>query len=174
MPAKALARKEPAAYGSGVLLDVTLTPNRSLSRDHARLLVLVVGGMFLLGSIRFLVLGLWPVIPFMVADVALLAWALRSNYRSGGGHERLVLADDALTFTRVSPLGEARVDRLEPYYTRVDIEETPLGDAHVFLNARGQRLRVGHFLSAPERREVGALIREALARYRNSSTSAMA
>lgn len=155
-----------------VLLDVTLTPNRSLSRANARNLVLLVGGFFLVGSLRFLVLGLWPVIPFMVADVALLAWALRSNYRSGGGHERLVLADDALTFTRVSPLGEARIERLEPYFTRVDIEETPLGDAHLFLNARGRRLRVGHFLSAPERREVGALIREALARYRNTSVIA--
>jgi uncharacterized membrane protein len=159
-----------------VLLDLTLTPNRSLSRDHARLLVLVVGGLFLLGSIRFLVLGLWPVIPFMVADVALLAWALRSNYRAGGGHERLVLAGDALTLTRVSPWGEAKVEELEPFFTRVQIEETPLGDARLFLAARGRRLQVGSFLSAPERREVGAVIREALARYRNQmpSTSAMA
>ena len=159
-----------------MLLDLTLTPNRSLRRDHARLLVLVVGALFLVGSLRFLLLGLWPVIPFMLADVALLAWALRSNYRSGGGHERLVLAGDALTLTRVSPWGEAQVEALEPWFTRVLIEETPLGDAHLFLSARGRRLRVGHFLSAPERREVGALIREALARYRNQSpsTSAMA
>ena len=157
-----------------MLLDLTLTPNRSLRRDHARLLVLAVGGVFLLGSLRFLVLGLWPVIPFMIADVALLAWALRSNYRSGGVHERLVLADDALTLTRVDPWGEAVVEQFEPYFTRVDIEETPLGDALLFLQARGRRLAVGRFLSAPERREVGALIREALARYRNASTSAMA
>ena len=67
-----------------MLLDLTLTPNRSLPRDHARLLILGIGGLFLIGSIRFLVLGLWPVIPFMIADVALLAWAFRSNYRSGG------------------------------------------------------------------------------------------
>lgn len=157
-----------------MLLDLTLMPNRSLSRDHARLLVLAVGGLFLIGSIRFLVLGLWPVIPFMIADVALLAWALRSNYRSGGARERLVLAADALTLTRIDPWGKAVEHVLQPWFTRVDIEETPLGDAHLFLSASGRRLRVGHFLSPPERREVGALIREALARYRNSSTSAMA
>lgn len=158
------------------MLDLTLTPNRSLSRDHARLLVLGVGGLFLVGSIRFLVLGLWPVIPFMIADVALLAWALRSNYRSGGGHERLVLADDRLTLTRVSPWGEEQVEQLEPWFTRVLIEETPLGDAHLFLTSHGRRLRVGGFLSAPERREVGAVVRAALGRYRDQSpsTSAMA
>ncbi|WP_164156466.1 DUF2244 domain-containing protein [Sandarakinorhabdus rubra] len=159
-----------------MLLDLTLTPNRSLSRVHARRLVLVVAGLFALGSLRFLFLGLWPVIPFFIADVALLVWALRANYRSGGRHERLVLAGDELTFTRVSPWGETDVAVLEPFYTRVQIEETPLGDAHLYLAARGKRLVVGGFLSAPERREVGALIREALARYRNQSpsTSAMA
>lgn len=159
-----------------MLLDLTLTPNRSLRRDHARWLLLAIGGLFALGSIRFLVLGLWPVIPFLIADVALLAWALRANYRAGGGHERLVLAGDALTLTRVSPWGEAQVEVLEPWFTRVLIEETPLGDAILFLTASGRRLAVGAFLSAPERREVGAVIREALARYRNQmpSTSAMA
>ncbi len=151
-----------------MLLDLTLSPNRSLSRDHARLLVLVVGGLFLMGSIRFLVLGLWPVIPFMVADVVLLAWALRANYRSGGARERLVLADDALTVTRISPWGEEQVDVLEPYFTRVQIEETPLGDAVLFLSARGRRLKVGGFLSAPERREVGAVIAGALMDYREA------
>jgi uncharacterized membrane protein len=158
-----------------VLLDLTLTPNRSLPRDHARLLILGIGGLFLIGSIRFLVLGLWPVIPFMIADVALLAWAFGSNYRSGGARERLVLAGDALTLTRIDPWGKAVEEVLEPFFTRVDIEETPLGDALLFLSARGRRLRVGQFLSAPERREVGALIREALARYRNQipSTSAI-
>ncbi|MFZ4380573.1 MAG: DUF2244 domain-containing protein [Sandarakinorhabdus sp.] len=158
------------------MLDLTLRPNRSLSRTHARWLVLAVGGLFLLGSIRFLVLGLWPVIPFMIADVALLGWALRSNFHSGGNHERLVLAQDLLTLTRVSPWGETRVVTFEPWFTQVQIEETPLGDALLYLAIHGRRVVVGGFLSAPERREVGAVIREALARYRNQtpSTSAMA
>lgn len=153
-----------------MILDLTLTPNRSLRRDQARWLLVLVGGFFLIGSIRFLILGLWPVIPFMVADVALLAWALRASYRSGGARERLVLADDGqFTFTRISPWGEARVAELEPYFTRVQIEETPLGDAHLFLASQGRRLRVGQFLSPTERREVGALIREGLARWRNQA-----
>lgn len=167
--------KPAANRESIVLLDLTLTPNRSLPRDHARLLILAIGGMFLIGSIRFLILGLWPVIPFMIADVALLAWAFRSNYRSGGARERLVLTGDTLTLTRIDPWGKAVEEVLEPFFTRVDIEETPLGDALLFLSVSGRRLRVGQFLSAPERREVGALIREALARYRNQipSTSAI-
>jgi uncharacterized membrane protein len=163
-----------------VLLDLTLTPNRSLGRRHARWLLIGVGGLLALGSLRFLALGLWPVVPFLLVDLALLAWALRASYRSGRGHERLVLDDHALVVTRVAANGGRQETRLDALFTRVLITETPLGDAHLFLAARGLKLRVGAFLSAAERRAVGAEVRAALARYRalpglsNPSTSAMA
>jgi uncharacterized membrane protein len=159
-----------------VLLDITLTPNRSFSRQHTRWLILAVGGIFLLGSLRFLVLGAWPIIPFLVADVALLAWAFRANYAAARAHERLTLAGDALTLARVSAHGVERRIGFEPYWTQVEIEETPAGDAHLWLAARGRRVRVGGFLSAPERRDVGATIAAALNAYRRGrpSTSSIA
>lgn len=156
-----------------MLLDLTLRPNRSLDRRHARWLIAAVGGLFFLGALRFLALGAWPVLPFMAADVLLLVWAFRSNYLSGGGHEHVALGGDALTLTQVSARGAVRVTRLEAYFTRVAVEETPLGDAHLFLESRGRRLLVGHFLSAPERREVGAVIAAALSRYRDSGLIAV-
>lgn len=152
-----------------MILDLSLTPNRSMPRESARWLIMAVGAFFLIGSLRFLFLGLWPVIPFMIADVALLAWAFRASYRSGGARERLVLDRSALILTRISPWGDEQVSVLQPYFTQVQIDETPLGDAHLFLASHGQRLRVGHFLSAPERRAVGAQIREGLARLRNQA-----
>lgn len=159
-----------------VLLDLTLTPNRSLDPRHVRWLVGGVGALFFLGGLRFLAIGAWPILPFMALDVWLLWWAFRTNNAAGRGHERVVLAGDELTVERVSAQGRARQFRLEPYFTRVEIEETPLGDAHLFLRARQMKLRVGAFLSAPERREVGAAIEAALARYRlqSPSTSAIA
>ena len=159
-----------------MLLDLTLTPNRSFSRRQTRWLILAVGGIFFLGGLRFLVLGAWPVIPFMVIDVALLVWAFRANYAAARGHERLILAGDALTLARVSAHGIERRYGFEPYWTRVEIEETPAGDAHLWLAAHGKRVRVGGFLSAPERRDVGATIAAALSAYRsgNPSTSSIA
>ncbi len=156
-------------------LDLTLTPNRSFDRNHARWLIIGVGAIFFLGGMRFLALGAWPILPFMAADTALLWWAFRANYASGRGHERVVLAGDALTVTRVSARGEVRRFGFEPLWTRVLIEEDALGDANLFLAARGRRVRVGGFLSAPERREVGAAIGHALDGYRSwrPSTSSM-
>ncbi len=162
---KWLRRKDDAA----VILDLTLTPNRPLSGQQARLLLILVGGFFLIGSIRFLLLGLWPVIPFMLADLALLAWALRASARSGAARERLVLDRLHLTFTRTSARGETRVAVLEPYFTRVDIVETPLGDARLFLASKGKRLLVGQCLSAAERRAVAGVIRDGLARWRRET-----
>ncbi|MFZ4690059.1 MAG: DUF2244 domain-containing protein [Polymorphobacter sp.] len=152
-------------------LDLTLTPNRSFDRRHMRWLIGAVGLFFFIGGLRFLVLGAWPIIPFMVADVALLWWAFRASYAAGRGHERVVLLGDALTLHRVSPYGGEKRFGFEPLWTRVQVEETPLGDAHVWLTARGRRVRVGSFLSAPERRAVGVVIAEALAAYRSGSPS---
>lgn len=154
-----------------MILDLTLTPNRSFSPQHTRWLILAVSGIFFIGSLRFLVLGAWPIIPFMVADVALLAWAFRANTASARGHERLTLAGNALTLARVNAQGVARHYGFEPYWTRVEIEETPAGDAHLWLKSGSQRVRVGSFLSAPERRRVGAAIAAALSAYRSGSPS---
>lgn len=147
-------------------LDLTLTPNRSFDRRHMRWLVAGVGAIFFVGGLRFLALGAWPIIPFLLVDLALLCWAFRSSYASGRGHERVLLSDDALTLVRISPHGTEKRFGFEPLWTRVQVEETALGDAHVFLAARGRRVRVGRFLSAPERREVGAVIAAALSHYR--------
>lgn len=157
-------------------LDLILTPNRSFDRAHLPWLVGAVGLIFFVGGLRFLVLGAWPILPFMAADLALLWWAFRASYAGGRGHERVLLAGDALTLHRVSARGVEKSFGFEPLWTRVQVEETPLGDAHVFLAARGRRVRVGQFLSAPERREVGAVIAAALTAYRgpSSSTSSIA
>lgn len=157
-------------------LDLILTPNRSFDRRHMRWLVGGVGAIFFIGGLRFLALGAWPVLPFMLVDVALLWWAFRASYAGGRGHERVLLQGDELTLHRVSAYGTEKRFGFEPLWTRVQVEETPLGDAHVFLAARGRRVRVGQFLSAPERREVGAVIAAALSAYRDPSpsTSSMA
>lgn len=140
-----------------------------------RWMVGAVGGIFLVGGLRFLVLGAWPILPFMAVDVALLWWAFQASYAAARGHERVVLADDALTLWRVTAQGNERRYGFEPLWTRIQVEETPLGDAHVFIATQGRRVRVGGFLSAPERREVGAAISAALASYRsgNPSTSSI-
>ncbi len=151
------------------LLDLTLTPNRSFDRRQVPLVVGAVGLVFLLLGLRFLALGAWPILPFMAVDLALLWWAFRASYASGRGHEHLLLAEGRLEFTRVSARGQTARIGFEPLWTRVQMEETALGDVSLWLAAQGRRVRVGRFLSPGERREVGAVIEGVLARYRAGS-----
>ena len=148
------------------LIDLTLRPNRSLSRVHARWLVAGVAGVFLVGAARFLALGAWPVLPFMAVDVGLLWWAFRASYRSGRAYETIVLDADDLTVRKVAADGRERRFRLEPFWARTRLERLPSGDNRLLLASRGVRVTLGQCLSPPEREGVHAVIADGLARWR--------
>lgn len=145
--------------------ELLLTPNRSLERRH---LPWLVGGVALvmgLMGLRFLVLGAWPILPFMLIDLGLLWWAFRASYRTGRAYEVVRLDDEALTVRKVTHSGIERRIRLEPYWTRVQIERLSARENRLWLASRGRRTAVGQFLSPAEREEIYAVIEEGLARY---------
>jgi len=146
--------------------DLTLTPNRSLDRRHARWIVLGVGAVMALMALRMWVLGAWLVVPFLAIDVALVAWAFRASYRSGTGSETLRLSDDDLVVRRRSPEGVERSIRLEPLWTRVTLERQAMKQNRLWLVARGTRVSVGRFLSPPEREAIYEVIADGLERFR--------
>ena len=143
--------------------DLRLTPNRSLSRRHAGWLVGAVALVFLVGGLRLAVLGAWPVVPFMVADVALLGWALRASYRSGRAYELVRLDESDLTVAKVSDRGQERRFRFEPFWARVHLGRD---ENRLWVAGNGGRVAVGSFLSPDERVELHRVIAEGLARYR--------
>lgn len=149
-------------------LDLTLRPNRSFDRRHARWLILAVGLLFLLGGLRLMALGAWPVVPFMLVDVALLAWAFKASYRSGRAFQTVRLDEAALTVRDVSPSGAARSTALEPYFARARLEALPADQNRLWVASRGRRVEVGQCLSPPERVAVHEVIDRALARLRGN------
>lgn len=152
--------------GAAPYFDLVLTPNRSLDRRHARWLVLGVGVAMLLTGVRMLLLGAWPVIPFLVIDVALLVWAFRASYRSGRGFEALRLDEDDLVVRRRSPDGRERRIRLEPSAAVARLEPLAMRQNRLWLTAPDQRVAVGRFLSPGEREAIYAVIADGLERFR--------
>lgn len=146
--------------------DLHLTPNRSLGRDQARWIVAGVGIVFLLGGVRLLVLGAWPVLPFMAVDLALLAWAFRASFHSGRAYETLRLDDAALTIRQVTHQGvERRVD-LPAAWTRVRLDRISDLENRLSVASGGREVVVGRCLSPREREEVHQVIAAGLARCR--------
>lgn len=148
--------------------DLRLTPNRSLDRRHAARLVAAVALVFLLGGVRLLLLGAWPVIPFMIADVGLLGWAFAASYRAGAAFETVRLDDAGLTVRRVAANGVERRMRFEPAWTRVRLERVSDLENRLWLASGAARVVVGGCLSPREREEVHAVIADGLARCRGN------
>lgn len=148
--------------------DLRLTPNRSLDRRQAAWLIGGVGATFALMGARLWLVGAWPVVPFMVIDLALLWWAFNASYRSGRAFETLRLDDASLLVRTVSHQGAERRVTLEPYWTQVSLERISDLENRLWLACRGRRVRVAECLSPAEREAVHAVIADGLRRYRGS------
>lgn len=144
-----------------------MRPNRSLDPRWFWWMLAGVGLVFLFMGARLVFLGAWPVIPFMLIDIGLLYWAFRQSYRSGRALEQVRLADGQLTVRRVTPYGQERTIRLEPFWTRVHLEELNADENRLWLLCKQSRVSVGRFLSPAERVEIAGLLRDALARFKD-------
>jgi uncharacterized membrane protein len=152
--------------------DLELRPNRPLPERHFRAMIAGVALIFLAMGVRFLLLGAWPILPFMLADIALLWWAMRASYRSGRASEHLRLDSGGLELVRVAPHGQVRRTRIEPHWARVELEELGADQNRLWLTAPhpsgSARVRhgIGTFLSPAERAEIARVIEAGLADFR--------
>ena len=132
-----------AARGSLVLADGS---ERTVTREGTRIAVT------------------WPILPFVVVDLALLVWAFRAAARASRAYEHLRLDASGLVYSRVAADGTARAFRLEPTFTSVELEALSPPENRLWLGERGRRLLVGRCLSPRERQEVYAVLKRALPR----------
>ena len=65
-----------------VFFDAVLRPNPPMSPRALLFVLLAVGVINFVFGISFMLHGAWPIMPFMGADVLLLAWAFRASRRA--------------------------------------------------------------------------------------------
>src|SRR3954466_5822670 len=145
-----------------------LTPHRSLAPIGFLILMGVLVALNLTAGVGFYLLGAWPVVGFMGADVALVWWAFRLNYARADARELIEVNEHELILDR-----EVRGRRLEQRrFTRgwvqveleVDRDRDLIG--RLFLRSRGARTEIGGFLSPHERKSLAVALKEALAKPR--------
>jgi uncharacterized membrane protein len=115
----------------------------------------------------FSFLGAWPVIGFTGLEV-LLVLGLLSLHRRGGRRamEMLAIAGGRLVVRRTDTRGRREEVTLDAYWTRVSLEERPGAVSRLLLTERRRGVEVGGLLGDAERRELAAMLAEALRRYR--------
>ena len=149
------------------IFSARLTPHRSLTKSHFRLLLIAVGLIGLISSLPFVVLGAWPVAGFMGLDVALIYFAFRANYRDARAYEDVTLTPIELHLAKVNAKG-ARADwRFNPIWVRLEKEEDEeFGLQRLSVASRGSEIEIARYLGPDDKARFAADFSRALAEAR--------
>ncbi len=144
----------------------TLRPYRSLGRTGFILLMAVLIALNFAAGTAFYLLGAWPVAPFLGADVGLVWWAFRKNYKDALKEEQIEVTAHELILRRFDRRRQREELRFTRDWVRVELEEDKERDliGGLFLRSRGERTEIGRFLGARDRKEAATLLRAALAK----------
>lgn len=153
---------KPAAPAEPVFFDAVLRPNPPMS-PHALFIILVAvaGANFALGII-FILHGAWPIMPFLGADVGLLAWAFRASRRAAERCEHVVLTPSELRIARYPVHGAPGEIALNPYWVRVWLEDDVRPARRLMLSSHGQSVQLGSFLAPEDRVSLAEALTAAL------------
>ena len=148
--------------------ELHLWPYRSLPK---RGFVWFIGGTAALISVPlFAVLGtviLWGLLPFLVAAVAAMWWALARSYRAGELTEVLRIGPQEVTLVRREPGGREQSWQANTYWVALRIYPTGGKVPHYLtLKGEGREVELGAFLSEEERLRLAPELREALSNAR--------
>ena len=127
--------------------------------------MLAIGGCGVMIGTVFFLAGAWPVAGFCGLEIALVYTAFRLNFRDGRRAEELRLTRAGLDITRIPPRGERRVERLEPAWLTVEMDDPPRHDSRLMVRHHARKLEIGGFLLPHEKLEVAEALRAALARH---------
>jgi len=158
----------PDKANSGVQL--RLWPHHSLPRKG---FVAFIGGTaFLIALPLLTVLGspvLWGLLPFLIAAVGGVYWAIQRNYRDRDITETLTLTNSLVQLTRLGPHGKQQQWAANPHWVRVEVHTTG-GPVPHYITLRGgpREVELGAFLSEQERITLAPELRRALAGKRNA------
>ena len=129
--------------------------------------MLFLGGVSFIAGMAFLLMGAWPVFGFFGLDVLAVFVAFKLNYRDAKAHEIVEISPDKFLLTYVTAKGAARSVEFNPYWVRVNLEETPDGRASLSLSSHGRDTAFGTVLNHDERRDFARVLSGVLADVRS-------
>ena len=143
-----------------------LWPHNSLPARGMAAFVLTTFAMILIPA--FALLGsvvLWALLPFLLAAVWGIYFALQRNWRTRQITEVLELDPDEVRLTRTEPSGDTREWVCKRYWTRLGKYDSEGPIPHyVTLKGNGREVEIGAFLSEEERIALHDDLRRAIAR----------
>jgi uncharacterized membrane protein len=140
---------------------VVVRRNNSLPRRQRWMVFAVLAGVSLVLASAFAVAGAWPVLPYSVLEITLLACAFRYVERRAEDWERVTIAGDRVIVER-SAAGRRQRREFNRPWLRVECGD---GGMHeLTLRYAGEAWELGEALPAEERQALGAEVRRMLSR----------
>jgi uncharacterized membrane protein len=105
------------------------------------------------------VLGYWPILPFAGAEIALLAWALKTNMARRFEREHIEVTETEVVIEQTR--GTPRRIVFPRHWAQVKIRrpKSPLHRGQLIIESHGRGLEVGKFLTEEERRQLAAQLK---------------
>jgi uncharacterized membrane protein len=154
-------RYEQAIYA------VRLKPHRSLSREQAKTLVVILGAACLGVSLPFVFMGAWPIVGFLGLDALGLWLAFELSFRAARAYEDVRVTPLELLLAKVSAKGAAREFRFNPAWVRIDRREhEEFGVQRLAFVSRGRSVEFASFLGPDQKAEVAGDVARALVEAR--------
>lgn len=150
-----------------ICFQATLRPHRSLPPEYATKLIIGLAILFALASLRLCTVGAWPVIGFLVLDIAALGVAFYINFRRARVQEDICLTDSLLVVRRTSASGQVESWAFEPYWVKLSLEKNNKHDHTCALSLHDQRVTLGQFLTENQRTRLYEDLQDALTRRKN-------
>lgn len=156
--------------GQAILFEAISTPPRSLSARGMRWLCLLCIPAAAVPAVLFSLLGAWPVVPIIGAEVLLVLGLVALHRRwTARQVEVVMLTPERLSVFAADGRGGRVEVALDPYWARLELTENPGAVPLLRLVARGRGVEIGRFLSAAEKQEMAAALAGALRAYRQPS-----
>ncbi len=166
-----MSESNPAIAAEPTLFSALLTPHRSLGNTGFLIVMGLISGLSFVAGLMFLLLGAWPVMPFLGLDVVLIYWAFRANYRAAAAYEEVTVTPSELRVKKVSHRGKVNEWSLNPVWTSLDREtHEEYGLLRLFLVSRGRKLTVGGFLGPDERESFAKALSAAIGEAKRGPT----
>jgi uncharacterized membrane protein len=153
-------------HASGQNFCAVLTPHRSLTRGgFLTVMGLIVAVNFVAGT-AFALIGAWPVAGFAGLDVLIIWWAFRRNFADGNRSERIEITPHELILQQVMGAKPPSEQRFLRGQVRIELDEDRERElvGGLFLRTGAMRTEIGSFLPPDEKRDLSAVLRQALIR----------
>jgi len=144
------------------VFEALIVPHRSLSGRGMLVLIATIGVASSAISLRFWLLGAWPVIAFSGAEVLLAVALLATNFRRARARELIKLNAAEIIVVQTDHYGRRRSFSLPSAWLQIKLEIVGDHGARLLLRSHGRGREVGAFLHAPEKQSLFEALQEAL------------